>query len=185
MVLQESLEDIMINSESYSERLWSWLGWRTNVGDAIRPHFETYIEMKNKWAQVNGFDDYGQYWRSDYEMEKDNFNDLGKFFRFCMSLGIDSKWFLALEEFEKIKPLYQELHAYVRHRLAETFGDVIDTDGGLLPANILGDMWGRFWTGLFKFVIPYPDAPSVDVTDELVAQGQGFLDSQDKRPEIM
>ena len=76
---QESLEDIMINSESYSERLWSWLGWRTNVGDAIRPHFETYIEMKNKWAQVNGFDDYGQYWRSDYEMENDNFNDLGNF----------------------------------------------------------------------------------------------------------
>ena len=57
---------------------------------------------------------------------------------------------------------------------------MIDTDGGLLPANILGDMWGRFWTGLFKFVIPYPDAPSVDVTDELVAQGHGFLDNTDK-----
>ena len=163
----------MINSESYSERLWSWLGWRTNVGDAIRPHFETYIEMKNKWAQLNGFDDYGQYWRSDYEMENDNFNDLGILIlrQFKMQNIV-----LALEEFEKIKPLYQELHAYVRHRLAETFGDVIDTDGGLLPANILGDMWGRFWTGLFKFVIPYPDAPSVDVTDELVAQGQGFQD---------
>ena len=163
----------MINSESYSERLWSWLGWRTNVGDAIRPHFETYIEMKNKWAQVNGFDDYGQYWRSDYEMENDNFNDLGILIlrQFKMQNIV-----LALEEFEKIKPLYQELHAYVRHRLAETFGDVIDTNGGLLPANILGDMWGRFWTGLFKFVIPYPDAPSVDVTDELVAQGQGSQD---------
>ena len=157
----------MINSESYAERLWSWLGWRTNVGDAIRPHFETYIEMKNKWAQVNGFDDYGQYWRSDYEMENDNFNDL------------------ALEEFEKIKPLYQELHAYVRHRLAETFGDVIDTDGGLLPANVLGDMWGRFWTGLFKFVIPYPDAPSVDVTDELVAQGPGFTDFKLKNMSLL
>ena len=45
-------------------------------------------------------------------------------------------------------------------------------------------MWGRFWTGLFKFVIPYPDAPSVDVTDELVAQGQGFRDSHNKRPEM-
>ena len=32
-------------------------------------------------------------------------------------------------------------------------------------------MWGRFWTGIYGFVIPYPDAPSVDVTDELVAQG--------------
>ena len=58
-----ALEGIMANSLDYNERLWSWLGWRTNVGDALRPHFETYVEMKNKWAQVNGFEDYGQYWR--------------------------------------------------------------------------------------------------------------------------
>ena len=150
---EESLEDIMANSDSYEERLWAWVGWFTNVGDKMREPFETYIEMKNKWAVANGYEDFGQYWRSDYEMPNDNFNDL------------------ALAEFEKIKPLYEQLHAYVRYQLKRTFTDVVDTDSGLLPANLLGDMWGRFWTGIYNFVIPFPDAPSVDVTDELVAQG--------------
>lgn len=59
----ESLKDIMANSVDYNERLWAWLGWRTNVGDALRQDFETYVELKNKWAQVNGFEDYGHYWR--------------------------------------------------------------------------------------------------------------------------
>jgi len=46
----------------------------------------------------------------------------------------------------------------------------VDNDGGLLPANMLGDMWGRFWTGINPFTVPFPDAPDVDVTDELRAQ---------------
>jgi hypothetical protein len=70
-----ALEGIMASSLDYNERLWSWLGWRTNVGDALRPHFETYVEMKNKWAQVNGFEDYGQYWR-----RKGLFFSTGSFF---------------------------------------------------------------------------------------------------------
>ena len=72
--------------------------------------------MKNKWAVANGFSDYGHYWRSDYEMPNDNFNDL------------------ALQEFDKIKPLYEQLHAYVRYQLQKTF-DVVDTDRGLLPVR--------------------------------------------------
>ena len=36
---------------------------------------------------------------------------------------------------------------------------------------MLGDMWGRFWTGINGFTVPYPEAPDVDVTDELVKQG--------------
>ena len=53
----------------------------------------------------------------------------------------------------------------------KVFPDQVDNDGGMLPANMLGDMWGRFWTGISDFVVPFPDAPSVDVTDELLAQG--------------
>lgn len=79
---------------------------------------------------------------------------------------------MAVAEYDKIEPLYIQLHAYVRYRLGEVFGgDVFDQEGGLLPANILGDIWGRFWTGLNHFVVPYPDAPGIDVTEELKAQG--------------
>lgn len=150
-----SLEKIMATSTSYSERLWAWLGWRTNVGKEMRENYETYVDLKNKWARLNGFSDYGQYWRSDYEMEDDSFDNMAR------------------EEFEKIKPLYAELHAFVRYKYSqmEEFADVIDNDGGMLPANMLGDMWGRFWNGIYDFVVPYPEAPSIDVTEELVKQG--------------
>lgn len=116
----------------------------------MRKHYEVYVENKNKWAKLNGFSDYGHYWRSDYEMPNDNFNDM------------------ALAEYTKIEPIYKELHAYVRYRLSQVFGeDIVDNNGGLLPANMLGDMWGRFWVGINQFTIPYPDAPDVDVSDEL------------------
>ena len=35
---------------------------------------------------------------------------------------------------------------------------------------ILGDMWGRFWGRIYERVVPYPDAPNIDVTDEMIKQ---------------
>mgnify|MGYP000201528460 CR=1 FL=1 len=69
----------------------------------MRKHYEVYVENKNKWAQLNGFEDYGQYWRSDYQMPMDDFNDM------------------AMAEYTKIEPIYKELHAYVRYRLSQVF----------------------------------------------------------------
>lgn len=31
-------------------------------------------------------------------------------------------------------------------------------------------MWGRFWNNLYRFMIPYPDKPSVDPSEQLRAQ---------------
>lgn len=41
---------------------------------------------------------------------------------------------------------------------------------GKLPASVLGDMWGRFWNNLYKHMIPYPDKPDIDPSDEMEAQ---------------
>ena len=41
---------------------------------------------------------------------------------------------------------------------------------GHIPAHILGDMWCQQWTPIEQLLLPYPDAGSVDVTDELIAQ---------------
>ena len=42
---------------------------------------------------------------------------------------------------------------------------------GKLPACVLSDMWGRFWNNLYKDVVPYPDRPSLDVSDAMKEQG--------------
>lgn len=39
-----------------------------------------------------------------------------------------------------------------------------------LPQHLLGDMWGRFWTNLYKIAVPYPAEPSLDVTENMRKQ---------------
>jgi angiotensin-converting enzyme 2 len=46
------------------------------------------------------------------------------------------------------------------------FQEVIDLKGKL-PASVLSDMWGRFWNNLYKYVVPYPDKPSIDPTEAM------------------
>lgn len=38
-----------------------------------------------------------------------------------------------------------------------------------------GDMWGRFWTNLYRLSIPYPDKPDIDVSKTMVDKVQCTL----------
>uniref|UniRef100_A0A3P8ZXN9 Angiotensin-converting enzyme n=1 Tax=Esox lucius TaxID=8010 RepID=A0A3P8ZXN9_ESOLU len=42
---------------------------------------------------------------------------------------------------------------------------------GALPAHLLGDMWGRFWTGLYPISTPFPEKTDIDVTSAMIEQG--------------
>nr|XP_002735388.2 PREDICTED: angiotensin-converting enzyme-like [Saccoglossus kowalevskii] len=144
------LTSIMANSRDYAERLWVWEHWRNNVGRPMRQLYSDYVTLKNKASVMNGYEDYGDYWRGNYE-DDDLEEDMEQMY-------------------EDIKPLYEKLHAYVRYRLKEVYGDKINLDKGCLPANVLGDMWGRFWNNLYSLVEPYSGGTNVDVTDEMKAQ---------------
>ncbi|XP_053166645.1 angiotensin-converting enzyme 2 [Hemicordylus capensis] len=155
--LEPGLDMIMASSTDYSERLWAWQGWRANVGKQMRPLYEGYVELKNEAARANGYDDYGDYWRGNYEVD---FPDDYRYSRNQLITDVE-------KTFEQIKPLYLELHAYVRHHLRRVYGsDHIDPNG-CLPAHLLGDMWGRFWTNLYPLVVPYPDKPNIDVSSAM------------------
>lgn len=59
---------------------------------------------------------------------------------------------------EEIKPLYREIHAYVRHRLHEFYGEAVgEKDSGKIPAHFTGDIWSKDWVGLFTKVSPYKE----------------------------
>ncbi|KAG7266978.1 hypothetical protein CRUP_010512 [Coryphaenoides rupestris] len=70
---------------------------------------------------------------------------------------------------DRILPLYEQLHAYVRSRLVEVYPDHVHPEGPL-PAHLLGDMWGRFWTNLYSLSMPYPHKPDIDVSKAMVEQ---------------
>ncbi|ELV12482.1 Angiotensin-converting enzyme 2 [Tupaia chinensis] len=69
LLLEPGLDDIMTKSTDYNERLWAWEGWRSQVGKQLRPLYEEYVVLKNEMARANNYEDYGDYWRADYEVE--------------------------------------------------------------------------------------------------------------------
>lgn len=66
-----------------------------------------------------GFKDVAEMWQSEYEVS-DFEEQLAKL------------W-------EDVKPLYQQLHAYVRKRLRDKYGENIVSAKGPIPAHLLGD----------------------------------------------
>ncbi|XP_008402714.1 angiotensin-converting enzyme 2 [Poecilia reticulata] len=159
--LEPGLEHVMSNSRNYEERLHVWEGWRKEVGKRMRPLYEDYVDLKNEAAKLNGFQDYGAYWRYDYETLDEDVPY--KYTRDQLMEDVRSIY-------KEIMPLYKELHAYVRSRLMEVYPGYIDSQGPL-PAHLLGDMWGRFWTNLYPLSVPYPDKPDIDVSSAMVQQG--------------
>ncbi|XP_078101680.1 angiotensin-converting enzyme 2 [Sander vitreus] len=159
--LEPGLEHVMANSRDYYERLHVWEGWRRVVGKRMRPLYEDYVGLKNEAAKLNGFEDYGAYWRYNYETIEDEVQY--QYTRDDLMEDVRSIY-------SEILPLYKELHAYVRARLMEVYPGHIDSEGPL-PAHLLGDMWGRFWTNLYPLSIPYPNKEDIDVSNAMVAQG--------------
>ena len=69
--------------------------------------YARYVELANKGARELGFADTGAMWRSKYDMPPDAF-----------AKELDRLW-------EQVRPLYVSLHAYVRWKLREKYGDAV------------------------------------------------------------
>jgi peptidyl-dipeptidase A len=85
---------------------------------------------------------------------------------------------MTAEEFEaeterlwgKVKPLYDELHCYVRAQLRKRYGKERIGEKAPIPAHALGNMWAQEWQHVYDLMVPYPGQPSLDVTRKLKAQ---------------
>ncbi|HET9036979.1 MAG TPA: M2 family metallopeptidase [Myxococcaceae bacterium] len=147
----EALEQVMNRSRDPKALLDAWIGWHA-VGRQIRPLYERFVVLANEGARDNGFADLGALWRSAYDMTPEEFER-----------ETDRIWAQA-------KPLYDDLHCYVRAGLQRKYGKALVPDGKPIPAHLLGNMWAQEWTNLYPLVEPYPGVSSLDVTGKLVAQ---------------
>ncbi|MGD0619828.1 MAG: M2 family metallopeptidase, partial [Bryobacteraceae bacterium] len=106
---------------------------------------ERYVELANEGARELGFADTGAMWRSKYDMPPDDF-----------AAETDRLW-------NQVRPLYLALHAYVRRRLHEKYGDVQPATGPI-RADLLGDMWAQQWDNIYPLVAPADADPGYDLT---------------------
>ena len=149
--LDPDLINIMAKSRDYDKLLFAWKGWRDAVGPKMKPLYEEFVNLLNLGAREHGWVDNGFFERSHYELGAD------------FEPSLNKAW-------EDIRPLYEELHAFVRFKLSLHYKNV--SLHKPIPAHVLGDMWAQSWDNIFDLVNPYPNASSMDVTASL--QGQNY-----------
>ncbi len=54
----------------------------------------------------------------------------------------------------QVKPLYDQLHTYVRGRLHARYGAGVQPDTGPIRADLLGNMWAQAWGEIYDLVAP-------------------------------
>ncbi|XP_059056714.1 angiotensin-converting enzyme-like [Achroia grisella] len=153
--VEPDVTDIFANSEDPEELKYTWLEWHKAAGAPSRGNFTEYIQMDNEAAKLNGYDSVAEWWLSEYESDdsEDQFASL---------------W-------SQIKPLYQQIHAYVRRQLRLKYGEDVVPTKGPIPAHLLGNIWAQTWGNIEKFTRPYPNKADVDVTSALIAQNYTVL----------
>jgi len=135
----------------------AWAGWH-QIGAPMRQRYARFVELSNQGARELGFADTGVLWRSHYDMPPVDF-----------SADIERLW-------AQLQPLYVELHTYVRHRLIEKYGDAARRPDGMIPADLLGNIWAQEWGSVDDLVAPPTTVPTYDLTKILQARLTGTSD---------
>ncbi len=146
----EDITKILARSRDPKELLDVWRGWHA-ISVLMRKDFVRYVELANKGARELGFADTGAMWRSKYDMPPEAF-----------AHELDRLW-------EQVKPLYLSLHAYVRGKLREKYGDIVP-ERGPIPAHLFGNMWAQDWSNIYPLVAPNDVDPGYDLTQILKAR---------------
>ena len=143
----EEITRVMANSRDAAQLLDVWAGWH-RIAPPMQPTYQRFVILANKGARERGFPDTGAMWRSWYDMPPAEF-----------AAEVDRLW-------AQVRPLYASLHAYVRWKLRERYGDVVPT-AGPLPAHLLGNVWAQDWSNIYPLVAPPAADPGYDLTEIL------------------
>jgi peptidyl-dipeptidase A len=143
--LKRVLEDPKATWEQLEE---AWAGWRTLSVD-MKDEYARFVELGNEGARELGFSDVGAVWKSRYDMTPAE-----------MEADVERLW-------QDVRPLYDQLHCYVRKRLHTKWGDKVPATGPM-PAHVFGNMWSQAWDGIYDHVEPHKGQPSLDVTKAMV-----------------
>ncbi|BFZ21052.1 hypothetical protein BsWGS_24091 [Bradybaena similaris] len=141
--------------EYYNGSLRNWVYFRERTGRGMKELYATYVKLSNEAVQFLGYHDLGEQWLSNYE--SDNFvaevNTL----------------------FNKVLPLYKQLHAFVRRRLQDEYGKGVFPSTGHIPEHLLGELAIVKWDYIYSIVAPFKDKALFDVTPEMVRQNYTAL----------
>ena len=122
------IDRILRTSSDLRERQKVWEASK-EVGKGLKEGLESVRDLRNRTVQALDYDSYFSYQVSEYDMT------VGE----MMAL---------MDKFNReLRPLYRELHTWVRHRLAENYGTPVPDN---IPAHWLPNRWGQDWNALIS-----------------------------------
>ena len=145
------MEEILANSRNPEELKKIWLGWH-QVSPPYRKDYVRFVELSNKGAREMGFKDTGAMWRAKYDMDPDAF-----------ASEMERLW-------QQVKPLYDSLYTYTRHKLSEKYGKEVVNETKPIPAHLLGNMWAQSWGNIYPLLAPATSDRGYDLTAILKAR---------------
>jgi peptidyl-dipeptidase A len=146
----EEITEILAKDRNATRLREVWEGWHS-IAPPMKQSYVRFVELSNKGAGQLGFADTGAMWRSKYDMSADAF-----------SQELDRLW-------GQLQPLYVSLHAYVRAKLRDRYGDQMPADGPI-PAHLLGNLWAQDWSNVYDLVGLPGSARTVSLSDVLRAR---------------
>ncbi|MEO8078736.1 MAG: M2 family metallopeptidase, partial [Acidobacteriota bacterium] len=152
----DDITKIMATSRDEKRLRAVWDGWHT-IAPPMRADYTRFVELSNKGARELGFADTGAMWRAKYDMPPDDFTK-----------ELDRLW-------DQVRPLYLELHAYVRMKLRQKYGDAVPA-AGPIPAHLLGNVWAQDWSNIGPLVAPPGMDAGFSLTEILKRRNLGALD---------
>ena len=131
----DAISDVLAKSQDPEEMTRLWVGWHA-IGAPMKDKYARFIELQNIGAKELGYHDTGDLWRAGYDMTPAEF-----------SAELERAW-------AQLEPLYRELHTYVRARLIAKYGKAAERADGMIPAQLLGNMWAQEWGNIYGIVAP-------------------------------
>ena len=131
----DDISAIMAKSRDPEELTKLWIGWHA-IGAPMKDKYARFMELQNVGAKELGYRDAGELWRANYDMTPAEF-----------SAELERAW-------TQLEPLYRELHHYVRARLIAQYGKAAERPDGMIPAQLLGNMWAQEWGNIYDIVAP-------------------------------
>ncbi|MDP2259166.1 MAG: M2 family metallopeptidase [Caulobacter sp.] len=166
-------EDVLASSRNPAEMQAVWEGWHS-ISPVMKGDYARLVALSNEGATGMGYKDTGALWRSGYDMDPDAF-----------AADTDRLW-------KQIEPFYRNLHCYVRARLNEQYGDVVQPRTGPIRADLLGNMWAQQWGNIYPIVAPKTETSGYSLDQllvdakydaaRMVKTGEGFYVSMGLAP---
>ncbi|KAG0694354.1 Angiotensin-converting enzyme [Chionoecetes opilio] len=167
LILEPDIEAIMASSTNWDELRYVWEEWRDKSGKLMRDDFVRFVELSNKAATLDGFENTGEYWLNGYTVDQ---READTFTSGQTVSAMEFREMLSTVWDQVSEGLYKKLHAYVRMRMQDVYPGKIDPKGPI-PSHILGNMWAQTWGNIARHVMPFPEMPTFDVTDSMVENG--------------